>query len=91
MLDVINVKGSVVTVDALHCQHETLEKIKEKQAHDVAQVKNNQPKLRTDVVEQFQTVFDAGKEKIVTEIIEKKHARSEERYVFQLKAKLPDN
>lgn len=90
MLDIINVKGSVVTVDALHCQRETLEKIKEKQAHVVVQVKNNQPKLRAAVVEQFQAVFDAGKEKISTEVKEKKHGRSEERYVFQLKAKLPD-
>ncbi|CAH8221214.1 transposase [Vibrio aestuarianus] len=89
MLDVINVKGSVVTVDALHCQRETLEKIKEKKAHVVVQVKNNQPKLRAAVVEQFQTVFDAKKERIVTEIREKHHGRSEERYVFQLKAKLP--
>jgi predicted transposase YbfD/YdcC len=91
MLDVINVKGSIVTVDALHCQRETLEKIKEKQAHIVVQVKNNQPKLRAAVVKQFQAVFDAGKERIVTEVKEKKHGRSEERYVFQLKAKLPDD
>lgn len=91
MLDVINVKGSIVTVDALHCQRETLEKIKNKQAHVVVQVKNNQPKLRAAVVEQFQAVFDAGKEKVVTEIKEKNHGRSEERYVFQLKAKLPDD
>jgi hypothetical protein len=27
LLDVINVKGSVITVDALHCQRETLENI----------------------------------------------------------------
>ncbi len=90
MLDVINVKDSVITVDALHCQRDTLEKIAEKKAHVVVQVKNNQPKLRAAVVDQFQAVFDAGKEKIVTEIKEKHHGRSEERYVFQLKAKLPE-
>lgn len=90
MLDIINVKGSVITVDALHCQRETLEKISEKKAHVVVQVKNNQPKLREAVVAQFQAVFDAGKEKIASEIKEKHHGRNEERYVFQLKAKLPD-
>ena len=90
MLDIINVKGSVITVDALHCQRNTLDKIAEKKAHVVVQVKNNQPKLRAAVVEQFQAVFDAGKEKIVTEIKEKHHGRSEELYVFQLKAKLPE-
>lgn len=90
MLDIINVKGSVVTVDALHCQRDTLEKIAEKKAHVVVQVKKNQPKLRAAVVEQFQAVFDASKEKVVTEIKEKRHGRSEERYVFQLKARLPE-
>lgn len=90
MLDILNVKGSVITVDALHCQRETLEKIAEKKAHVVVQVKNNQPKLRKAVQEQFQSVFDARKEKIVTEIKQKHHGRTEERYVFQLKAKLPD-
>lgn len=90
MLDVLNVKGSVITLDALHCQRETLEKISEKKAHVVVQVKKNQPKLRDAVVEQFQSVFDAGKEKIITEIKQERHGRKEERYVFQLKAKLPN-
>lgn len=35
MLDIINIKGSIVTVDALHCQRKTLEKIAEKKAHVV--------------------------------------------------------
>ena len=90
MLDVINVKDSVITVDALHFQRDTLEKIAEKKAHVVVQVKHNQPKLRAAVVEPFQAAFDAGKEKIVTEIKEKHHGRSAARYVFQLKAKLSE-
>ncbi|WDS54346.1 ISAs1 family transposase [Vibrio aestuarianus] len=90
LLDMIDVKGSVVTVDALHCQRDTLEKIAEKKAHVVVQVKNNQPKLREAVVSQFQAVFDAKKEKIVTEVKQEQHGRKEERYVFQLKAKLPE-
>lgn len=90
MLDILNVKRSVITVGALHCQHETLEKIAEKKAHVVVQVKNNQPKLRKAVQEQFQSVFNARKEKVVTEIKQEHHGRTEERYVFQLKAKLPD-
>ena len=90
MLDILDVKGSIITVDALHCQRETLEKIAEKQAHVVVQVKNNQPKLREAVVSQFQTIFDAQKEKVVTEIKQVHHGRKEERYVFQLKAKLPE-
>lgn len=89
MLDIININGSVVTVDALHCQRETLEKIAEKKAHVVVQVKKNQPKLREAVVSQFQTVFDAKKEKVVTEVTQTLHGRKEERIVFQLKANLP--
>jgi predicted transposase YbfD/YdcC len=89
MLDILNLNGAVITLDALHCQRETLEKIRDKKAHIVVQVKNNQPKLRAAVQSQFQAVFDAQKEKIVVELKEEGHGRKEERYVFQLKAKLP--
>lgn len=89
MLDIINVKGSIITIDALHCQCKTLEKIAAKNAHVVIQVKKNQPKLRDVVVSQFQTVFDAKKEKVVTEVTQTLHGRKEEQIVFQLKAKLP--
>uniref|UniRef100_UPI000A32AA46 ISAs1 family transposase n=1 Tax=Xenorhabdus beddingii TaxID=40578 RepID=UPI000A32AA46 len=80
MLDILNLKGSIVT-----CQRETLEKISEKKAHVVVQVKKNQPKLWAAIQSQFQAVFDAGKEKIVTEVKQEAHGRKEERYVFQLK------
>lgn len=89
ILQTLDVKGAVVTVDALHCQRETLTQIQEKKGHVVVQVKNNQPKLRKFVQEKFQAVFDARKEKIVTEVKQKAHGRKEERYVFQLKADLP--
>lgn len=49
VFDIVNVKGGVVTIDALHCQRETLEKIAEKKAHVVVQVKNNQPKISSGV------------------------------------------
>jgi len=87
MLDTLDVKGAVVTVDALHCQRETLTKIQEKKGHVVVQVKANQPKLQKFVQSQFQAVFDANKEQIVAEVKQDAHGRKEERYVFQLKAK----
>ena len=77
-----------MTLDALHCQRETLEKIQEKKAHMVVQVKHNQPLLREAVQSQFQEVFDANKEQVIAEHKETGHGRKEERYVFQLKAKL---
>ncbi|MDC9616266.1 ISAs1 family transposase [Xenorhabdus khoisanae] len=89
MLELLNLTGSIVTLDALHCQRQTLEKLSEKKAHVVVQVKKNQPHLWEAVQSQFQAVFDAGKEKIITEIKQEAHGRREERYVFQLKAKLP--
>ncbi|MDE1493390.1 ISAs1 family transposase, partial [Xenorhabdus bovienii] len=85
LIDMINVKCAIITLDALHCQRETLEKIREKKAHIVVQVKKNQPGLWEAVQSQFQAMFDAGKEKIVTEIKQEVHGRREERYVFQLK------
>jgi len=42
------------------------------------------------VQSQFQAVFDARKEKVVTEIAQEIHGRKEERYVFQLKPKFND-
>ncbi|MGV7960439.1 ISAs1 family transposase [Photorhabdus tasmaniensis] len=89
MLDILNLKDSIVTLDALHCQRETLQKISEKKAHVVVQVKKNQPRLWDAVQSQFQRVFDAGKEKIITEIKQEAHGRREERYVFQLKPQFP--
>ena len=89
MLDVLNLKDAVITLDALHCQRETLLKISDKKAHIVVQVKKNQPSLWEAVQSQFQAVFDAGKEKVISEAKQEAHGRKEERYVFQLKAKLP--
>uniref|UniRef100_UPI00064A3739 ISAs1 family transposase n=1 Tax=Xenorhabdus griffiniae TaxID=351672 RepID=UPI00064A3739 len=85
MLDILNLKGRIVTLDALHCQRETLEQISEKKDHVVVQVKKTQPLLWVSVQSQFQRVFEAGKEKIITEIKQEAHGRREERYVFQLK------
>ena len=89
MLSSLNIKGAVITLDALHCQRDTLELIHEHKAQIVVQVKNNQPNLRRAVQEQFQAIFDTGKEKATIELKEQGHGRQEERYVFQIKAKLP--
>lgn len=87
MLEVLDIKGAVITMDALHCQRETLELISSKKAHVVVQVKKNQPLLHKFIRSQFQTLCDANKEKVITEVIQQAHGRTEARYVFQLKAK----
>lgn len=90
MLDALNVKGAIITLDALHCQRDTLQKIADNKAHVVVQVKKNQPKLWNAVQSQFQAIFDANKEKIVTEVTQEAHGRKEKRTVFQLKPKFSD-
>ncbi|PHI36190.1 ISAs1 family transposase [Pseudoalteromonas sp. GCY] len=90
MLEVLDIKGSVITVDTLHCQRQTLETIAAKKADVVVQVTKNQPKLHQAVTEQFQRVFDAGKEQVVTEVKQQAHGRTETRIVYQLKPKLDE-
>jgi predicted transposase YbfD/YdcC len=45
LLSILNLKGGVVTADAMHCQKETVKKIIEKGADYVIQVKGNQQTL----------------------------------------------
>ena len=89
MLSVLNIQGAVVTVDALHCQRETLEQISEQKGHVVVQVKGNQRQLKKAIEQQFDEYFKKPKVTPVIELKEKGHGRTEERNVFQLKAKFP--
>ena len=45
LLDMLQLEGAVVTMDAMHCQKKTLRKIHEAEADYVVQVKGNQDKL----------------------------------------------
>ena len=54
LLDILDLKGAVVTADAMHCQKATAKKIVEKQSDYVLQVKDNQPKLHAVLVEEFE-------------------------------------
>jgi predicted transposase YbfD/YdcC len=49
LLDMINVKGSIVTIDAMGCQQEIAKKIIAKEADYVLSLKENQPTLHQDV------------------------------------------
>jgi len=51
LLDILNLKGAVVTADAMHCQKQTVKKIIEGEADYVLQVKNNQPTLMKTIAE----------------------------------------
>lgn len=53
LLDILNLKGAVVTADAMHCQKATAKKILEKGADYVLQAKENQPKLCRAISDEF--------------------------------------
>jgi predicted transposase YbfD/YdcC len=53
LLDRINVKGHIITTDAMGCQLEIVKKIKEKRAHYVLALKGNQGLLHEDVRDYF--------------------------------------
>ena len=53
LLEILNLKGAVVTGDAMHCQTKTVQAITEKQADYLLQVKGNQKTLLKSIVSEF--------------------------------------
>jgi len=54
LLDMLEIAGCIITLDAIHCQTHTVKTIIEKQADYVLPVKENQPRL----LEAIQALFD---------------------------------
>lgn len=80
LLDCLNLEGSTVTIDAIGCQHEILEKIIEKKGDYVIAVKGNQPSLFQDVTTTFKHFCEYFKlDQKVYETNDKKHGRIEKR------------
>jgi predicted transposase YbfD/YdcC len=55
LLDLLDVKGCIVTIDAMGCQEKIAEKIIAKEADYVLAVKGNQKQLHEEIVDFFQT------------------------------------
>lgn len=53
LLDMLFVKGCIITIDAMGCQRDIAEKIIDKKADYVLAVKGNQPTLMKDIVDWF--------------------------------------
>jgi len=53
LLELLEITGAVVTLDAMHCQKKTAAKIREQGADYILQVKNNQPSLFRELEEIF--------------------------------------
>ena len=84
LLDMLVIKGAVVTIDAMGCQREIAAKIIEKEADYVLALKGNQGTLRNDV-EEFFTEQKANRyadcKPSRHETLEKSHGRIETRTV----------
>jgi predicted transposase YbfD/YdcC len=65
LLDVIDVKGSIVTIDAMGCQKEIAKKIVAKEADYVLSLKENQPTLLEDVISIFRQAEESQYKKMI--------------------------
>ena len=59
LLDLIDVSGGMVTIDAMGCQTEIIEKIVEKKAVACIAVKKNQPKLYAAIEQHFDALVES--------------------------------
>lgn len=87
LLDILEIAGCIVTLDAIHCQRETAETIIEKEADYVLPVKENQPRL----LEALQGLFDDPAEMRWVECdhhrtVDKGHGRMEVRECWSTSA-----
>lgn len=90
LLEMLEIKGCLVTIDAMGCQREIAAKITDAKANYVLAVKDNQPKLYEAIVEFFIKHLEDDCESIDCrrhETHEKGHGREEDRYYYL--AKLP--
>ena len=54
LLEILSIKGCIVTADALNCQKAIAEKIVEKEADYILAVKGNHPILETQIIQSFE-------------------------------------
>ncbi len=83
LLDLIDVKGAIVTIDAMGCQKEIARKIVEKGGDYVLALKKNHPSLHDAVEDYFQDrsfeeLTDASSTSVI-KTVDKGHGRLEER------------
>jgi len=95
LLELLELTGAVVTLDAMHCQRETASAILKREADYLLVAKGNQPTLRDTIGGLFATYGDRdykvpGVRRHVT--VEKSHGRHERReyYVMAAPRRLPE-
>lgn len=84
LLDLLELKGSIITIDAIGTRETIINKIIEKKAHYVLKVKDNQRELKKQIKNHFDSYNNlyGNKEIMHQKSIEKNHGRIEEREYF---------
>jgi predicted transposase YbfD/YdcC len=83
LLDILDISGALVSIDAAGCQKEIAAKIVDKKGHYLLAVKDNQPRLREDIERLATAALEAdyaGLSQHTTK--EKGHGREEFRFAF---------
>ncbi len=83
LLELLEIKGAIVSIDAMGCQTEIVEKIHAQGAVACIAVKDNQPKLHAAVETHFDEMIESGLEKAdgrKTSTYEENHGRDEQRH-----------
>lgn len=92
LLKLLELKGAIVTIDAMGCQKEIAREIVEGGGDYVLAVKENQPKLHAAIAEHFDQLHEtefAGSDCRSQTTKEKGHGRVEQRYYYH--APLPES
>ena len=84
LLDLLNIEGATITIDAIGTQEDIANKIVDKKGHYVLKVKKNQKELNRDVKRQFDKFNNlyGNDDVIYKKTIEKDHGRGEIREYF---------
>ena len=84
LLELLDIEGAIITIDAIGTQEEIVNKIIDKKAHYVLPVKENQRELRKQIKSQFESYNNlyGNPEILHDKTIEKDHGRIEEREYF---------
>lgn len=84
LLELIDIEGSTITIDAIGTQEEIVNKIVDKKAHYVLKAKENQKSLYKDIKKYFNKQYNlyGNKEIKYKKTIEKDHGRAEIREYF---------
>jgi predicted transposase YbfD/YdcC len=87
LLELLDLSGAIVTIDAMGCQKEIARQIRDGDGHYVLAVKNNQERLFDDVEASFATELERAEKEgrsSYHRTVEQKHGRIESRQYFTI-------